>query len=317
MTPAANNALEDLRLAAKARLLLAQDERTYSSNFKVRADKRIVTVTFLPQDASLSSIVQEVLASLQGIERIQTTLATSSILWIQQNYDVHSEAFRNVAEIALKWDAAVELLRLSGEAGEEVTESVESFSAEAADKEAKQKEYDGGIEDDEEHMVQDDDGGMKNAIEELSKMGRSGGGRTVSGAQEHLLDALNPKIPYTMVVVGDLFLSKGHAARVRMQRELKSLLSDKIKAPVVGTDELKPQFLFSKRDLFRLVGYLALVALIYFLVFTHQMQVLTFLSLPGWKAKVLAAVAVFLFAPLVAYFYGVFSKIFLKLIKIE
>jgi hypothetical protein len=158
---------------------------------------------------------------------------------------------------------------------------------------------------------------MKNTIEELSRMGRSGGGRTVGGAHENLLDALNPQIPYTMVVVGDLFLSKGHAARVRLQRELKSLLSDKIKAPVVGTDELKPQFLFSKRDLFRMVGYLALVIVIYFLVFTNQMQVLTFLSAAGWKAKVLAAVAVFIFVPVVAYFYGTVSKTFLKLIKIE
>jgi cytidylate kinase len=317
MTPASSKALEDLHLAAKARLLLARDERTYSANFKVRADKGIVTVTFLPQDARFAEVVPQILASLQGIRKVQTTLATSNILWIQQNYDVNTEAFRNVAEIALKWDAAVELLRLSGETGGGIPENADIAAPETTGKRTGQKEYNGGIEDDIEHTGGDDDGGMKNTIEELAKMGRSGGGRTVGGAQENLFDALNPQTPYTMVVVGDLFLSKGHAARVRMQRELKGLLSDKIKAPVVGTDELKPQFLFSKRDLFRLVGYLALVVLIYFLVFTHQMQILTFLSAPGWKAKVLAAVAVFLFSPVVAYFYGTFSKIFLKLVKIE
>jgi cytidylate kinase len=317
LTPAAGKALEDLRLAAKARLLLARDERTYASSFKVRADKGIVTVTFLPQDAGLADVVKDVLAALKGVQKIQTTLATSNILWIQQHYDVNSEAFRNVAEIALKWDAAVELLRLSEEAGEEAPEGAGSLSLDAAGKQPARKEFDGGIEDDVEHKAPDDDGGIKNTIEELAKMGRSGGGRTVGGAQENLIDSLNPQIPYTMVVVGDLFLSKGHAARVRLHRELKSLLSDRIKAPVVGTDELKPQFLFSKRDLFRLVGYLAVVVLIYFLAFTNQIQILRFLSATGWKAKVLAAVAVFLFVPIVAYIYGTFSKIFLKLIKIE
>jgi cytidylate kinase len=317
MTPASTKALEDLQLAARARLLLARDDRTYNANFKVRVDKGIITVTFLPQDAGLAGVVPEVLASLQGVQKIQTTLATSNILWIQQKYEVNSVAFQNVAEIALKWDAAVELLRLSEEAGKEAPESAERLSMETVRKEVAQREYDGGIEDDVEHAVQDDDGGMKDTIEELSKMGRSGGGRTIGGAQEHLLDALNPQTPYTMVVVGDLFLSKGHAARVRMQREIKGLLSDKIKAPVVGTDELKPQFLFNKRDLLRLVGYLALVVLIYFLVFTNQIKVLTFLSATEWKAKALAAVAVFLFVPIVAYFYGTFSRIFLKLIKIE
>lgn len=317
MTPSSTKALEDLWLATQARVLLARDDRTHNASFKVRADKGSLTVTFLPQDASLADIIPKVLDSLQGIHKIQTTLATSNILWIQQKYEVNSEAFRDVAEIALKWDAAVELLRLSEEAGEETPAGISTISGDTSGDQEAKREYNGGIEDDVDIAIQDDDGGMNKAVEELSRMGRSGGGRTVAGARERLLDSLDPQTPYTMVVVGDLFLSKGQAARVRMQRELKSLLSDKIKAPIVGTDELKPHFLFSHRDLFRLVGYLALVVLVYFLVFSNQIHVLTFLSATGWKGKVLAAIAVFLFVPIVAYSYGTFSKTFLKLIKIE
>jgi hypothetical protein len=102
-----------------------------------------------------------------------------------------------------------------------------------------------------------------------------------------------------------------------LQRELRSLLADNIKAPVVGTDDLKPQFLFNKRDLFKFLICLLLVVLIYFLVFTNQKEVLEFLSVTGWSAKALAAVAVFLFIPIVAYSYGTVCRIFLKLIKIE
>jgi hypothetical protein len=221
-------------------------------------------------------------------------------------------------EIAVKWDAAVELLRLSQGMGDEGAAGTMNVSVQtAAGAQPAVKEYDGGIEEDTEETIQVDDGGMKNTIEELSRMGRSGGGSTLSGGQDSLLKTLNPKTLYTMVVVGDLFLSKGHAARVRMQRELRSLISDNIKAPVVGTDELKPQFLYSKRDLLRFVWCSLLVVLIYFLVFSNQREVLAFLSATGWKAKVLAAGVVFLFIPVVAYSYGTFCRIFLKFIKIE
>lgn len=318
ITPAARRAMEDLRLGSQARVLLARDDRTYNTNFAVRADKGIITVTYPPQDAALADVIPQVLQPLPGVHKIQTTLASSNILWIQENFDAASETFRNVAEIAVKWDAAVELLRLSPEGGEGATEDIASPIEEAGvQKQNLMREYNGGIEEDVEESEHGDDGGMKQTIEELSRMGRSGGGRTIWGGQEALVNTLNPKTLYNMVVVGDLFLSKGHAARVRMQRELRSLLADNVKAPVVATDDLKPQFLFSKQDLFKLVICLFLVALIYFLIFTNQREVLNFLFATEWKAKVLTAAAVFLFIPIVAYSYGTVCKIFLKLIKIE
>ena len=318
MTPATRMAMDDLRLGAQARVLLARDDRTYNTNFSVRADKGIITVTYPPQDAALADIIPQVLQPLPRVQKIQTTLATSNILWIQETFDPASEAFRNVVEIAVKWDAAVELLRLSQVMGDEGAAGTMDVSVQtAAGAKPAVKEYNGGIEEDTEETIQVDDGGMKNTIEELSRMGRSGGGSTLSGGQDTLLKTLNPKTLYTMVVVGDLFLSKGHAARARMQRELRSLISDNIKAPVVGADELKPQFLYSKRDLLRFVWCFLLVVLIYLLVFTNQREVLVFLSATGWKAKVLAAGAVFLFIPVVAYSYGTFCRIFLKFIKIE
>ena len=181
------------------------------------------------------------------------------------------------------------------------------------------REYNGGIEDDveeEEETAPVDDGGLKQTVEELAKLGRSAGGREVGGGQAHLLEMIDRSVPYTMVVVGDVFLSKGSAAQIRMARELRSFLADNIKTAVVATEELKSQYLFGKRDLFRLAGYLAAVVVIYFLVFTHQKEVLSFLSGEGWVAKVIAAVAVFLFVPIGAYSYGTVSRIFLKLIKI-
>jgi cytidylate kinase len=54
MTPASKQAMEDLRLAAKARVLLAKDDRTAGLSFKARASKGAVTVTYQPQHSDIA-----------------------------------------------------------------------------------------------------------------------------------------------------------------------------------------------------------------------------------------------------------------------
>jgi cytidylate kinase len=323
LTPAARQAVEDLRLAARARVLLARDEWTYGGSFKVAATNGVVTVTYLPQDARLAERIPKALETLEGYREIRTTMATSNLLWIQEAYDPASKTYRDVVEIATKWGAAVEVMRLAPESAE--GDSGPVMLSEALDRTApgappSSPEYNGGIEDDVEGVVEEapgDDGGLRQTVEELAKQGRSAGGREIRGGQSHILETIDRSIPYTMVVVGDVFLSKGSAARIRMARELRSFLADNMKTPVVATEELKQQFLFGKRDLFRLVGYLAVVVALYFLVFTNQRQILSFLTGEGWLEKVVAAIAVFLFVPVVAYTYGTVCRSFLKLIKIE
>ena len=86
---------------------------------------------------------------------------------------------------------------------------------------------------------------------------------------------------------------------------------------IVEAEELKTQYLFGRRDLGRMAGFMALVALIYALVFTNQEAVLRFLSGTDWISKGLAAAAVFAIVPVVAYLYGTVSKSLMKLIKME
>jgi cytidylate kinase len=323
LTPASRRSLENLRLGAKARVLLARDDRTFGASFKVSASDGVVTVSYLPQDARVAEAIPRALEPLEGYREIHTTMATSNLLWIQEVYDPASQAFRNVVEIATKWGAAVELMRLApqdSEAGSAPEEAAPVPEAAAPRTHAPSREYNGGIEDDVEGAAErapGEDGGLGETLEQLAKLGRSAGGREISGNQMHLLEMIDRRIPYTMVVVGDVYLSKGPAAQIRMARELRGFLSDNIKTAVVATDELKAQFLFGKRDIFRLVGYLALVLAIYLLVFTNQKQILTFLTGEGWVAKSIAAVVVFLLIPIVAYSYGTVSRSFLKLIKIE
>ena len=331
MTPASRRSMEDLRLGAKARTMLAQDERSHGASVKVRADSGVVNVTYLPQDARLAQIIPEVCRDLPGARDIRVTMAMTNLLWIQEEFQPHSELYDEVVELATKWNAAVELIRPAPE--EESPAPQEEALAQTGGEAASvtTREYEGGIEAD---VAEGEaaNGGLKDTLDELARLGRSGGGRVVYGDPNQLVDTLDRSIPYTLVVLGDLFLSKGHAARLRATRDLRSFLSDRIKAPVVTADELGGQYFFGKRDMARTAAFLVLTLAVYFLVFTHQEPILgflahsgwyagaiedTFLSRFGWMSKLVVSLVVFLFVPLVAYSYGTVARAVLKLIRME
>lgn len=326
MTPASRRSMEDLRLAARARTILAQDERSHDASVKVRADGGVVNVTYLPQDARLAPVIPEVCKGLPGAKDVRATMAMTNLLWVQEEFQPHSELYQEVVDLATRWNAAVELVR---SAPEEVPPAADPARAAAAG--GAGREYDGGIEEDvvEEAAAR---GGLRQTLDELARVGRSGGGRVVYGDPNQLVDTLDRSIPYTLVVLGDLFLSKGHAARLRAIRDLRSFLSDRMRVPVVTADELGGQYLFGRRDLARTALFLVLALVAYFLVFSHQEPILGFLGQTGWYAeaiegtflsrfdwmpKLVVSLAVFLFVPFVAYSYGTVARAVLKLIKME
>lgn len=328
-TPASSKAIRDLHLGSKARLELARDERTFMAGFKVRADAGVVTVGYLPQDARIAEHIPAVLESIPEIHDLRITMATTNLLWIQEEFRPRSEVFDEVVEIATKWNAAVELVRLAPE-DDAPSEETESASVAVAE-ESGSGEYDGGIEADVPDDARDD-GGLRETLDRLAEVGRSGGGRVVYGGGGNLLETLDRSVPYTLVVIGDVFLSKGQAARLRAMRDLRGFLGDRIRTPVVTADELGSEYLFRRRDILHTAFFVAVVALIYLLVFTNQEAVLAFMAHGGWYSeavrntflgrydwmpKVLVSVALFLFIPVVAYSYGRVTSALLKLIKME
>lgn len=331
MTPASKKSMLDLQLGAKVRLALARDERTCQAALKVRADDGIVTVSYVPQDAKLAEFIPEVLRPLPGISEARITMAMTNILWIQEAYRPHSETYDKVVEIATKWNAAVELLRLAPEQESPPTQAellTESSSGVAS---LERDVYDGGIEDDTAEMP-GDNGGLRPTLDELARIGRSGGGREAHSDQHGLVEVLDRNVPYTLVVIGDVFLSKGHAAKLRATRDLRSFLSDRIRVPVVTADELGSQYLFGRRDVVRTAVFIALAFAVYWLVFTHQAPILEFLANSGWYAdavrntflaeyswlpKIIVSAVVFSVIPVVAYLYGNVTSSILKLMKIE
>jgi hypothetical protein len=331
MTPASKKTMLDLQLGAKARLALSRDERTSRATFKVRADSGVVTVSYLPQDSKLAGFLPEVVSAVPGISDVRTTMAMTNILWIEEEYQPHSDTFNKVVEIATKWNAAVELMRLASE--EEGPSSqcglLEIPATQVGSREA--VAYNGGIENDTPDTPGDDKG-LRPTLDELARVGRSGGGSAVYGGRQKLVEVLGRHIPYTLVVIGNVFLSKGHAARLRATRDLGSYLGDHIKAPVVTADELGSQYLFGRRDIVRTSLLVALVVAIYWLVFTNQETILAFLANSGWYAeategtflgrfgglrKLIASLVVLGVIPVIAVTYGKVASAVLKWIKIE
>ena len=318
ITPSSKRSMEDLMLGANARVLLARDERTFRANVKVRADRGVVNVTYLPQDAGIAEIIAEVLAPLSGMRELGVTMATTNILWIEEAFEAATETFHQVVEIATKWNAAIELLQFVPQDIEDPEElSAANEPALLAQRPDFVFECVGGIEEEAEGEVVCEDKGFQATQETLARLGCSGGGRQIVGGAAQIVKSIDRTVPYSLIVIGNLFLAKGHSAQMRMTRQLQGYLSDQIKAPLVNAEELKHQYLFGRHDLLKLFGYLGLFSLILFLIFTYQEPILKFLSGVELTAKVVAAAAVFVFVPAMAYLYGNVARSLMKLIRME
>jgi hypothetical protein len=245
-------------------------------------------------------------------------MAETNILWVQERFDPKSENFVRIIRLAQRWGAAVELMRLIPQ--DEAPAGAAGFDGEPDFNYGRREcalADDGGVQDDDPERAMDD-GGLDRAEEELVDVGRFGGRYTVCGGYDQVLARVQSSGRYTLVVIGDMFMSKGHSARTRQTRELALNIRDRLKAPVITADELKSQLLFGKRQAASLLGYLVLTVFIYATVFANQQAVLDFLggSLHQ-NYKVLAAVAVAVFSPLLAFVYGNVSGLTLKIINVD
>ena len=315
-TAASTRMVENLSLSAQAKLRLALDDRTAEADLQVQTDNGVITVTYPPQQEQFRENIPAVLAELDGCREIQCTMAETNILWIQERFDPKAENYQQITQLAQRWGAAIELMRLippgedAGNASASGADMDRAFSR-------KIQPYDGGVEDDDPQTIFND-GGLSRTKEDLLSQGRFGGQHTVCGGYASILERIQGSAQYTLVVIGDMFLSKGHSARTRQTRELALNIRDRVKAPVVTADEMKTRLLFSKKQGAQLAGFLALVVFLFIGVFTHQPELFSFLSGPLHQTyKWLSPIVMFLFIPLLAYLMGTVAGLALKIINID
>ena len=314
-TPASVRRLDDLYLAARCRLTLAEDERTRDLSVQVRAEAGNISVTYLPHQLTPAEAIPSVLELVEGIRELRQTVATTSILWVQERFDPHAEALGHVLDIAGRWNAAVDLVRLLPE-GEPATPAAVD-EVQAAMSAVRLTASEGGILDDSKGEEPLDDGGVKETLHRLIQAGRAGAHCTVSGSQQSLIGDVCNVSNVSLVVVDNLFLSKPEAVRKRLTRDLASLLAERLRKPVIGAEELKAQYLFGPRQWLKLIGLLAVSVLLYLAVFTNQHTILAFLLAPGTTNRILAAAVVMVSVPLLAYTWGTAALYLLRLARFE
>jgi cytidylate kinase len=312
-TPSSRQAQQDTFLASQCRLAIGRDERTRDVSATVKADRGNVAVTYLPRQSKEAAYIPEVLGRISGIHSILCTVATTNILYIQEDFDPEAPSLGQVIQVAEKWNASVEMIRLT-EHGEEKQAVGLSAKPETAD-----RATNGGILDDASPplLYEDDSGGVAKTFNKLIQVGRANTVRTVVGGTQNLLSNLNRAEKNSLVVVGDVFLSRETSLRKRMRRDLIGFLTDHLKVPVISTEDLKSHYLFGPKQWFHMSVYAVAAFIIYLIVFSNQETILSFTSAPGTGHRVLSAALVALFVPIAAWAYGSVARYVLKLIKLE
>jgi cytidylate kinase len=314
-TPESNQKIEDLLLEAKCRLAIAEDVQTREAKVDVKAFQGNVSLTYLPAYAKQAEFIPQVLKNIANIRSLVCTMAATNILYIQEQFNPDADTFNHLIEIAGKWNASVELMRLVHQMQDDkhlVTEEINQtkFS---------DREKDGGILDDtsEPDEGEKDKYGIPETVNRLIQVGRAGAVNTIYGGVKPLANAVKVSKGNCLVVVGDVFLSSGSASQKRMKRDLISLLSDQSRVPVISSDDLKEQYLFGPKQRIKTVVFALLSLLIFYFVFTNQDLILRFLTPSDTTFKILAVLVVIISVPFAAYVIGGLWHNILKLVKLE
>ena len=317
-TPVSLKLMRDMNLAALAKLQLAFDPRTAALDLGVRADDGVVTVTYLPRQEETAGEIPAVLSELEGCRKVHCTMAETNILWVQEEFSPDSEKFKQIIRLSQRWGAAVELLRLIPTGADEELAGEQAGATDLTTAACRTDgAYDGGVEDDGPAPPRENEGLVKTE-EELLSLGRSAGRRSVCGGAEKILEAAKENGNYSLVVIGDMFLSKGHSTRTRQTRELALAIRERLKAPVITGDELETKFMFGPRQGLKLAVFLALTIVVYTVILSNQSYIIDFLGgdLHN-KAAWLTSIGVAVFVPVVAYIYSTVTGLVLKLINMD
>lgn len=311
-TPASITALKNLYLASRVRLQLAADDRTAELSFKVRANQGVVFVTYPYCQADRAQLISEVLKPVTDIKEIVCTQAQTSLLWIQEKFDIKDDNYRKVLSLASMWNAAVELIKISPELKpDEMATPVEKSTRTNGFR--RETGVIDPAEDAEEQIPED----IAGVYERLINDGKAGGRSIIPYSEKSLVRVLGEPRTYRLIILDDIFLDKGEAARKRMQQEWTNMLFNLTKTPVMNMSELTAQYHFGRKQALQMLFTGALTALLVFLVFHFDREIISFLTRDGLKWRIIATVCIVIFVPLFAVIYGTVTGLFLKLIKLD
>lgn len=306
-------AIKNLYLASKAHFELTKDPRTNIADVRVSADNGVVQVTYPPLESKVAMYVSEVLSRVPEIKAVNTTIADRSILFLQDEFSCDDSNFREVAQVAKKWDAAVELMRYAP--SDRLSTPDELLDELTASKNTAQ-----GKTDSRKKPAEPSPFSLKEyycCLAELRRLNCLGGSSAFCGNAKALVTRIH-RNRYDIIVLGELFRNRSEATRRRLKDELKNYLNDNINVPIVEVEELQRRFRITPGQVLKIIVGLFISAAMLVSLFHFQREVLAFLSGEQYKAyRLIAAIGVMIVTPLFAYSYGTLTRQVLRLFWID
>ena len=312
-TPVSISKLKDLYLASRARLLLANHPKSRNKHIEVKASNGIVHLTYLSQEVRECSLLNELLKELKDAREIICTKAESTILWIQESFDIDEDTYRKVLSLARTWNAAIELIKVVPCEEETITE--ENQTGNTTNNTDSTWYNQSSTEEDEASTQLPED--ISRLYEKLILDGKAGGERVAPCTLKSLLNTIDRSSNYRLIILDRIFITKGEAIQKRLCQEWSNVLSDSLKIPVITLEELISKYHFGPKQAVRLAVFALLTAIIVFLLFHYENVIVSFLSKDDTSWRILETIAIALFVPLFASLYGTVTGLFLKLIKLD
>lgn len=316
LTEEARLVLRNVELESEAQFRLLTDERTRGLSLRVSANQGHVTVVGGPADAESLTLVPSVLAGLEAAKDVQVTIATSTILLLQDRYKKKSDSLQCVERLAEQVDGAAYLMRL---AHPDTTAGADFFDPSSTRVEEVGVEITEASHPDPDHVIDEGPGDdLAACARQFERCSRSAGLSTFYGSADWLLSHLQAHNDYSTIVLGDLFLHRPPATRIRLREHLRMLMAERLEIPIVTTDEIKERMQIRTRDIARLAGLLLSAAVLVGLMIWKQDAIADFMSYPDrFEIRLLIAGGVLLATPIFAFTYGSAIKAILRVIRFE
>jgi cytidylate kinase len=310
LNQAAERVVKNLHLASKVRFALSQDPLTRISNPRVSAFDGFVQLVFQPRNSEVIESAKELVSRIPEVRDYSISIARNNILFLQDQFNCQSSTFSDVTEVAEKLDAALELVtfRLPSE----IPDPKQVLSADGDEDKKLTGSSDGGL-------ATTDDGGdsLGQCLTYLRGHGCAGSCSTFCGDDTALLSRLR-RIPYALIVLGDLFTGRDKSIQTRMRADLQAFLTDNTSIPVVDARELKDNLSVSVGQILSMILGVCVAGAIGVGAYLYQEPLLTFLSGgEDMKMRMLAVALVAVITPLFAWCYGNFTGQILRFFRLD
>jgi len=279
-------AIKNLHLAASVHFALLNHPRARAPQIRVTANNGIVNIKYLPRFAAAAEHAEEAIREIDGIVGVNTFIAQNTVVMIQESFEHISEISPEISRIATRLDASVDIINMhTEETGDEVFIGDTRFHS---------------------------------ALATLTASHRLGDISVLYGNEDTLVTTLQRRGRIKLIILGKLYHNQPEEIQGRLQDELKNRLSEHLKLPILGNDDLRRHLRLGLRQGLTMAGALLATVLMVVALFSYQGVIINFIEKEGGISyRLLVVLAVTIAIPTFAFTYSTLSRQVLKLLGLD